>query len=233
MWEGILRHGIPQTVRSMLKYHTFKLSKEDLKIIEEDTRGQAAGSQFFHHRAGRIERIGASVSKQASHKDPAQPSTSLIKTICYPSIFKFSTTATECGCKHESLALKANENIMKQNYVNFKIEKCGMFVSAEYPWVHATTDFLCACDCCGQRCVEIKCPCWLKDADFISYTENPSSCLFLNGDKYMLRKKHQYYYQEQQQHFTGGRAYDDFVVCRPSNNEVELVVERVYPNNEN
>ena len=132
-----------------------ELSKEDLKLIEEDTRSQAAGSQFFHHRAGRI---GASVSKQASHKDPAQPSTSLIKTICYPSIFKFSTTATECGCKHESLALKANENIMKQNHVNFKIEKCGMFVSAEYPWVHATSDFLCACDCCGQRCVGIKCP---------------------------------------------------------------------------
>ena len=118
----------------MLKYHTFELSKEHLKVIEEDTRSQAAGSQFFHHRAGRI---GASVSKQASHKDPAQPSTSLIKTICYPSIFKFSTTATECGCKHERLALKANENIMKQNHVNFKIEKCGTFVSAEYPWIHS------------------------------------------------------------------------------------------------
>ena len=44
---------------------------------------------------------------------------------------------------------------------------------------------------------------------------------------------HQYYYQVQQQRFTAGRAYDDFVVCRPSNNQVELVVERVYPNNEN
>ena len=60
-----------------------EFSKEDLKLIKEDTRSQAAGSQFFHHRAGRI---GASVSKQASHTDTAQPSTSLIKTICYPSI---------------------------------------------------------------------------------------------------------------------------------------------------
>ena len=206
-----------------------ELSKEDLKLIEEDTRSQAAGSQFFHHRAGRI---GASVSKQASHTDPAQPSTSLIKRICYPSIFKFSTTATEYGCKHESLALKAYENIMKQNHVNFKIEKCGMFVSAEYPWIHGTPDFLCACNCCGQGCGEIKCPYCLKDADFISYTEKPSSCLSLNGGKYMLRRNHQYYYQVQQQLFTSGRAYDDFVVYRPSNNQVELVVERVYPNNE-
>ena len=95
-----------------------ELSKKDFKLIEEDTRSQAADSQFFHHQAWRI---GASVSKQASHKDPAQPSTSLIKTICYPSIIKFSTTATECGCKYESLSLEANENIMKQNHVNFKI----------------------------------------------------------------------------------------------------------------
>ena len=52
-----------------------QLSKEDVKLIEEDIRNQAAGSQFFHHRAGRI---GAPVSKQASHTDPAQPSKSLI-----------------------------------------------------------------------------------------------------------------------------------------------------------
>ena len=55
-----------------------ELSKKDFKLIEEDTRSQAAGSQLFHHQAWRI---GASVSKQASHKDPAQPSTSLKECI--------------------------------------------------------------------------------------------------------------------------------------------------------
>ena len=78
---------------------------------------------------------------------------------------------------------------MKQNHVNFKIEKCGTFVSAEYPWIHSP-DFLCACDYCAQGCGEIKCPYCLKDADFISYTEKPTSCLFLNGDKYMPRRNH-------------------------------------------
>ena len=107
-----------------------------------------------------------------------------------------------------------------------------MFVSAEYPWIHATPDFLCAIDCCGQGFGEIKFPYCLKDADFISFTAKTSSCSFLNGDKYTLRRNHQYYRQVQQQLFTSGRAYNDFVVCRRSNNQVELVVERVYPSNE-
>ena len=62
-----------------------EFSEEELKQIEEDTGNQASGSQFFfYHRTGRI---GASIScKQVAHTDPAKPSQSLIKTICYPKI---------------------------------------------------------------------------------------------------------------------------------------------------
>lgn len=89
-----------------------------------------------------------------------------------------------------------------------------MFVSAQYPWIRATPDFLCSCKCCSQGCGEIKCPYCLKDADFISYMTKTSSCFSLNGDKCMLRRDHQYYYQVKQQLFTSGRAYNDlfFVV---------------------
>ena len=103
-----------------------------------------------------------------------------------------------------------------------------MFVSTQYPWI--PPDFLSSGECCGQGCREIKCPYCLKDAEFISYMTNTSSCLSLDGDKCMHVWDHQYYYQVQQQLFTNGRAYNDFVVCRPGNNEVELFVERVYPN---
>ena len=53
-------------------------SEEELKKIEEDTRKQPSGSQFFfYHRTGRT---GASICKQVAHTDPAKPSQSLIKT---------------------------------------------------------------------------------------------------------------------------------------------------------
>ena len=70
------------------------LSDEDIELIERDTIDQAKGGAFFLHRAGRI---GASRSKAASHSDPAQPSQSLIKTICYPNLYRFTSQATDHG----------------------------------------------------------------------------------------------------------------------------------------
>ena len=140
-----------------------QITDEEIKIIEEDTRDQSQGSSFYRHRAGRI---GASISKAASHTNPAQPSQSLFKTTCYPNIFKFSTAATDHGCKHEGIAIKAYELVMKKKRINFQVKKCGTFINKQYPWLHATPDFLISCDCCGEGCGEVKCPYCLKDTDF-------------------------------------------------------------------
>ena len=132
-----------------------ELSEEQRLQIEEDTRSQSQGANFFKHRAGRI---GASQSKQASHTNPALPSQSLIQSICYPELNKVFSKAMKHGCEHEELAISAYEQVMKQKHRNFKIVKCGMFINKEYPWLHATPDFLCSCDCCGEGCGEVKCP---------------------------------------------------------------------------
>ena len=60
------------------------LSSEDISHIERDTQSQANGSAFFRHKAGRI---GALVSGAVCRTNPAQPSQSLIKSICYISTF--------------------------------------------------------------------------------------------------------------------------------------------------
>ena len=124
-----------------------KLSEEQRLQIEEDTRSQSQGANFYKHRAGRI---GASQSKVASHTNPALPSQSLIQSICYPELNKVFSKATMHGCKHEGLAISADEHVMKEKHKNFKLVKCGMFINKEYPWLHATPDFLCSCDCCGE-----------------------------------------------------------------------------------
>ena len=207
-----------------------KLSSADRQLIEEDTREQAKGGSFFRHRAGRI---GASVSKQASCTDPAQPSKSLIKNICYPRIFNFTSAATEHGCKHEKMAVSEYEKLVKDRHVNFRIEECGLFVNAELPWLHATPDFLCSCDCCGEGCGEIKCPYCLKDMDFHEYVKKRNSCLVLeeNSTSFLLKKDHAYYHQVQQQLFTTGRNYCDFVVCSVTDDGQAsgLNVERIQP----
>jgi len=71
------------------------ISDNDFDIIEKETRSQSKGNAFFRHKTCRI---GASVSKQASHTNPSQPSQSLIKSICYPDLFKFHAVASDYGC---------------------------------------------------------------------------------------------------------------------------------------
>ena len=57
-----------------------KLTENEIFAIERDTFDQAAGKSFFRHHAGRI---GASRCHAVCHTDPAKPSQSLIKSICY------------------------------------------------------------------------------------------------------------------------------------------------------
>ena len=98
--------------------------------MEKDTQNQAKGSGFLTHRAGRI---GASLSGAVCHTNPAQPSQSLIKSICYPHLFKINTKAVTYECKHEDDAIKTYEEIMAMTHNDIKIAKCGLVINQEYP----------------------------------------------------------------------------------------------------
>ena len=102
---------------------------------------------------------------------------------------------------------------MKQKHINFKVKTCGTFINKEYPWLHATPDFLGSCDCCGKGCGEVKCPYCLKDADFNDYISKTNSCLKSDNGVTFLHRDHVYYYQTQQQIYITGYKFCDFVVC--------------------
>ena len=109
-----------------------KITKEQITQVERDSVTQAKGNSFFRHRAGRI---GASQSKTAYQTNPAMPSQSLIQSICYPELNKLNTKAIIHGSQHEEETIRAYEEIMKKQHINFKIEKCGLMISEEYPWL--------------------------------------------------------------------------------------------------
>ena len=207
------------------------LSDSDIEIVKQDTRDKAKGPGFFRHRAGRI---GASVSGAVYHSNTAQPSQSLIKSICYPHLYKVNSKAIKHGCKYEEYAIKAYESRMKQSHVNFRVTKCGLFINKQYLFLHATPDFLTSCDCCGLGCGEVKCPICIPNGDFDKYIEKKSSCLEKVNSKFMLRRKHDYYFQVQQQLLTlPERKFNDFVVCAiDADQNAHLVIERIYPDPE-
>lgn len=78
---------------------TMEISPQECKAVEVETRDQAHCRLWFSLRAGRIT---ASRLKAACHTDPAKPSKSLIKIICYPEAHKFSSPATKYGFQMSS-----------------------------------------------------------------------------------------------------------------------------------
>lgn len=61
------------------------------KNVEKLTREQVLSKEWFMYRSGRIT---ASKMKAACHTDPANPSVSLVNSICYPMKYRFSNQAT-------------------------------------------------------------------------------------------------------------------------------------------
>ena len=92
------------------------------------------------------------------HTNLADPSQSLIKSICYPETFQFTSKATEWGCSHEKLAKEMYEKVSKSQHQNFSIEENGLFINLEWPYIGASPDDIICCLCCGKGALEIKCP---------------------------------------------------------------------------
>ena len=128
------------------------VTAEQSKNVEEETRQQAKSNTWFRYRSGRIT---ASRMKSACHTDPRQPSQSLIKTVCYPSLFKFSTEATKWGCDHEQVALDEYQMLYQQQHTDCDFSEAGLTIDVDNPHIGASPDGFVSCSCCGHGCVEI------------------------------------------------------------------------------
>ena len=84
-------------------YMHYDITPAMVDHLHELTQDQAKPRNWFNYRAGRIT---ASHFRQVLHTDPHQPSLSLLKSICYPEICKFSTQAATRGCEYERMLLK-------------------------------------------------------------------------------------------------------------------------------
>ena len=88
-------------------FQKMNISSEQAKLIEEVTKSQSKSPLWFQMRAGRIT---ASKFHKACHTDPASPSVSLIKEVCYGS--NFTSKATTWGCTHENEAVSQYKQVV-------------------------------------------------------------------------------------------------------------------------
>ena len=154
------------------------------------TQAQSKSRNWFQYRAGRIT---ASRFRQVLHTDPHQPSLSLLKSICYPNIYKFSTKATTWGCEHEKDALQAYKAQTLASHEELTVTSTGFFVSTKHQFLGASPDTIVQCSCCGLGVVEVKCPFCVQEFSFEEVVGAGNFCLKQNDGKYQLKHDRRYY----------------------------------------
>ena len=92
------------------------INNEQIADIEQATRGQSESDEWFAHRAGRLT---SSRMKALCHTDPANPSVSLIKQICYPHLFHFHHKLQNGDVIMKVLVEKCILQLWKNLTVNF------------------------------------------------------------------------------------------------------------------
>ena len=92
------------------------------------------------------------------HTNLAYPSYSLIKTICYPEEFSFTSKQTAYGSKNEKKASDLYYKTTVKNHFDFKLSESGLVINPKWPYVGASPDGFISCHYCGKGVLEIKCP---------------------------------------------------------------------------
>jgi len=239
--------SFPKPLKSLQQSQYLKLSYNDLldicesteiqvtddmaKAVEKETRSQSSSKLWYTYRAGRVT---ASRMKAVCHTNVANPSQSLIKSICYPEAYNFFSKQTEWGCKHEKKARDLYYKLTAQYHCNLQIADSGLVINTNWPFIGASPDGIVSCDCHGKGVVEIKCPYCHKGSSVVAAAqEDPKFCLKEIDGRLCLDTTHSYYYQVQTQLFVCNVEYSDFVVCTfASDHEDSIHMERLNRNNE-
>ena len=174
-------------------FREIKVTTEQARVIEENTRSQAKSKVWFHQRSGCII---ASKLTAAVHTDISLPSQSLIMSVCYSESRQFYSKATSWGCNHEQTARDAYVTSKKKEHKNFSVRTCGLFIHPSYPYLGASPDGVITCTCCdGVAVWEVKCPFSCDNKAFSEACADSNSCLEMQSDGVMrLKTTHLYFY---------------------------------------
>ena len=144
--------------------------------VEEATREQSTSRLWYTSRAGRVTASRMESICRTNHSKPAR---SLLNAICYPE-HRFTTTATQWGCKHEKLARECYT--LQEEHDDATVKINGLVLNCKWPQLAASPDS-----------IEIKCtfcPCGEGIDEIANGTK---SCLIKSNDgSISLDKTHAY-----------------------------------------
>ncbi|CAG4940628.1 unnamed protein product [Parnassius apollo] len=168
------------------------VTPDSAKEIEKKTKNQTKTKLWHTERSFRVtaSRVGE-ICKFTAKKDQEKYAQSLI---CNK---KIVSTALEWGKSMETTAIEAYEGKTGK-----KVERCGLYVSVQYPFIGASPDGLIG----DNKILEVKCPYSIKDEMIGS-----NNYFHLEHDL-QLKETSNYYYQIQTQLLVTGRDCCDLFI---------------------
>ena len=187
----------------------YRISKQQINVLEEHTRNQSISELWHRHREGRIT---ASMVHDVVHRLPTtDPSNTVCRILGYNNHNLSNVPAIKYGLDNESFARDWYSDEMELVHDNFTCRKSGFCISQSEPFLGASPDGITNCSCCGQGILEIK---WSFKNREKSVEEaardDPDFCL----NSYLsLKVKHRYYTQVQFQMYVLHVQFCDFVIA--------------------
>ena len=210
------------------------LSDEEVKNIEESTRGQNENQLWYHHRVGRLtaSKFGAVNGRRRT----TAPDNLLKVVMQYDAVWnpekrQRKIPALVHGQVTEEKARAAYSEYKEQAGCPVTVKTCGLFIDSKNPWCGASPDGVVhdpqSNDPDGLA--EFKSPFVEKFCTVEELIQTRKQfCLKNEGDKIIMNKKHIYYSQVQGQMAMSKRKWTDFVVFVDCNNQTDIVVIRVF-----
>ena len=188
------------------------VTPETVNFIERQMLDQADNNLWIIERRKRITASNVGSISKMRHTTKKSKK---VELLLY-SNFR-GNAATHYGSDKEESTRQQYETYMKQNgHPTFKIEKCGLFVSLENPWLAASPDGLVHDPDTAQPLglIEINNPYSVRQLSLEEAIKTPTFCLEQHKDDntYRLKRRHDFYYQVQCQLYCTSREWCDFVL---------------------
>jgi hypothetical protein len=126
------------------------------------------------------------------------------------------------------VARQKYKELKKAEHHIVSVEKCGLIVHPQEPWLGASPDGVVTDHCCtpSKGLQEIKCPYSMREITPTQACCDPSFYCTLESGSIKLKRNHQYYHQVQLQLFVCSNEYHfcDFCIYTPMGVAVERII---------
>lgn len=192
--------------------HLVSVTDAEADSLEKSIRLQYKSDLWHRARAGRIT---ASNIHRVVATSITSPARSTVMNVCYPQKNRQGDHVPEAikwGREQEDTARVSYIRHSELRHRDMILKECGFVINPSFPELSATPDALVHCTCCGNGCVEIKCPFKHRENTILQACTQTDFCLQLNDGNLEIKKNHPYYKQIQTQMFVTRSKFCDFVV---------------------